>query len=558
VSQTPFFAGPVIDSETYLALARHIARTGDFGGAFYQPPLYPTFLALLELLGFASAWQIAFVQCVLGSATAVLLVAIGRRLASDDKHARAVGLVCGLSSALYGPFVLFDVDVLPSSCVSLLLATALWLGLRPGKVGIADGALGSSLGLGIVAWPLLCVFVPVLLALRLRAVPGRLALLTLVVVAAASAPVALTARHNARHEAAGVLVSHNLGINLWLGNNPAWRDTWRARPGAAFEPELERPDREGVTRPGARSDFFVRLVLRDALARPGPAVSRTAQKLFYLWSGPEIRRDQDIELMREASPVLRVLQWRAGVAFPFGVVAPLALLALWRRRSEPVVRCLALGVLAYSLLLALFFVSARYRLPLVLVLLPFAADQALVLFRDRGKLVVAAAVLAVALNLRGDFQRTFDATPAERSLLRARAFRNGGDLTQASRQAASLLARFDNEPDVHMFQAELLVARGDCEEAESHLRQVIELAPRTVTPRLMLADCLIELGRLRPAERELASALALHPFHAIALKQAASLYLRERRPRDARVLLNRFLASGYRDPEVSSWVERLP
>jgi hypothetical protein len=51
-------------------------------------------------------------------------------------------------------------------------------------------------------------------------------------------PVALTARHNATHNGGGILVSYNTGINLWLGNNPNWRDTWRARPGARFEPEL--------------------------------------------------------------------------------------------------------------------------------------------------------------------------------------------------------------------------------------------------------------------------------------------------------------------------------
>jgi Flp pilus assembly protein TadD len=99
--------------------------------------------------------------------------------------------------------------------------------------------------------------------------------------------------------------------------------------------------------------------------------------------------------------------------------------------------------------------------------------------------------------------------------------------------------------------------RGACAEAEPQLRKVIEVAPRTVTPRLMLADCLFALGEVHAGERELTSALALHPFHAVGLKQAAELYLAQGRPREARSLLRRFIASGYRDPEVERWLAQL-
>jgi 4-amino-4-deoxy-L-arabinose transferase-like glycosyltransferase len=147
VSRTPFFDGPVIDSETYRAFARHIAQTGDFGGAFYQPPLYPTFLALLFRLGLGSAWLVALVQIALGTATSVLLVTIGRRLAQDRARSRAVGLICGLAAALYGPLVLFDVELLPPCCVNLLLVGSWALALRSGKPSSADALFGLLLGL---------------------------------------------------------------------------------------------------------------------------------------------------------------------------------------------------------------------------------------------------------------------------------------------------------------------------------------------------------------------------------------------------------------------------
>jgi tetratricopeptide (TPR) repeat protein len=555
ISRTPFFEGPVIDAAVNRGLARQLAGSGELGAAFYQPPLYPVFLSLLYRVGLASAWSVAIVQSLLGAATAVILVAIGRRLTARIELKRAVGLTCGMAAALYGPFVLFDLELLPPCLVDLLLAGALLLALRAGPLNAADAALGLLLGLAVVGWPPSALLGPGLLLLRGRRLAvGRGALLV-VALACAAIPVATAARFNARHGGEGVVVSYNLGINLWLGNNPHWRDTWRSRPGAAFEPELERPDRQGATRPAARSAYFVGRVLDDVRRRPLAALARTEEKLYYVWHGREIRRDQDIELLREASPVLRGLLWEAGVAFPFGLLAPLGLLALWRRRQEPDVRYLALSLTAYALILALFFVSSRYRLPMVLLLLPLAAEEAVWLVRSvkrSPRLLVAPAVLLVALNLPSAFTKTFAADAAERGTLTATAWKNQGKREHARTLAAELVQRFPDDPNVLMLRADLLVSAGRCREAEPLLKKTIELAPRTATPRIVLAECYEDLGNLPAAEHELAGALALHPFHPLALRDASLLFLRQHRRIEARALAGRFLAAGYRDPELAA------
>jgi len=372
----------------------------------------------------------------------------------------------------------------------------------------------------------------------------------------AALPLAVTARHNARHGAPGVVVSYNLGINLWLGNGPEWRDTWRARPGARFEPELERPDREGATTPAARSRYFVRSVVREARAHPLAALERSAQTQDYTLHGREIRRDNDVERLREASPLLRGLLWEHGLMFPFGVVAPLALVGLWRRRAEPRVRILAMSALLYALVLAVFFVCSRYRLLLALLLLPFAVDQALHLARSRGGLVLVGGLLLL-LNLPNDFTRSFAASPAERGLLEAQALQNAGQDARARTLAADLALRFPDDPDVQMLGAEQLADTDACAQAEPHLTRTIRLAPRTAAPRLLLADCFERLGRPAAAELAYAGALALHPYHPVALQRASELYLRERRPRDAEPLLKRFVGAGYADAQVDAWLGAL-
>jgi tetratricopeptide (TPR) repeat protein len=561
IARTPFFEGPVIDAQVYWSFAKQLAETGDFGGPFYQPPLYPALLAALFRVGLGSAWSIAIAQSAMGAATAALLLLVGRRLAAPGRE-RALGLTTGAIAAAYGPFVLFDLEILPPSVVLLLFSRALLLALRSGPLRTGDAGMGLLLGAAVTGWPLISVLAPGVCALRVRRSPSgpAAAAIIAVVLASCAPPILLTAHHNARQGGQGIVVSYNSGINLWLGNSPHWRDTWRARPGAAFEPELERPDREGVTQPAERSRYFVQRVWRDVAARPLAAAARTAEKLYYVWHGREIRRNQDIALLRRASPVLSLLLWEAGVAFPFGIVAPLAWLGIWRRRRDPDTRILAASAAAYAVVLATFFAAARYRLPLVLLLLPLAADELCHLIRlgrrATGR-VPALLACGVVLNLPVAFTKSFAADDAELGILHAHAWRNQGKWDEAAAISEALVQRFPRDANVQMLRAELLEAQDRCDLARAHLQRVTELAPRAAMPWVMLASCFDALGDAHAAERAFASALSLHPHHPVALKRAGLLYARYGRMIEARSLFTRFVKSGYRDPEVDARLAEL-
>jgi hypothetical protein len=51
--------------------------------------------------------------------------------------------------------------------------------------------------------------------------------------------------------------------------------------------------------------------------------------------------------------------------------------------------------------------------------------------------------------------------------------------------------------------------------------------------------------------------LSLHPYHALALKRAGTMYARYGRVIEARSLLSRFVRSGYDDPEVTRQLAEL-
>jgi Flp pilus assembly protein TadD len=204
--------------------------------------------------------------------------------------------------------------------------------------------------------------------------------------------------------------------------------------------------------------------------------------------------------------------------------------------------------------LSLFFVADRYRLPLVLLLMPLAADQAKVFF-DRGKAayrsLLAAAAIALPLNLPNRFTASFAADDAERQILAAHAWRNQGKIHQASVISADLVARYPNDANAQMLRAEMLVNAGKCRDALDPLRRATELAPRAATPWVMLGNCFADLGEPAPAERAYAAALSLHPYHPVALARAAELYESHGRLVEARALYQRFLKAGYDDPDIA-------
>jgi Flp pilus assembly protein TadD len=221
-------------------------------------------------------------------------------------------------------------------------------------------------------------------------------------------------------------------------------------------------------------------------------------------------------------------------------------------RSEPDAQAVATLVAGYALVLALFFVSSRYRLPLVLLLLPLAADQALSMLSERrqARPVVLALAAMLLLNLPNRFTARFAASAAERGILEATAWDSQGQHERADLLAADLVQRFPHDANVLMLRATQLADEGRCHDAEPLLTRTLALAPRTASPRILLASCYEALGQLGAAERALANALALHPYHPLALRNASLLMQRERRPKEAKALAQRFLASGYDEPRL--------
>jgi tetratricopeptide (TPR) repeat protein len=506
---SPFFDFPLVDAKTYTDTAAHMAAQGEWGGGdkpFWQPPLYPYFLGLIYALSEPGYYIPRLVQAALGAFNCLLVYFVGRRVFSHS-----IGLAAGALAALYGPFIFFDAEFLPPAlalCFDLLLLLALPWAVRGGHGRLL--LTGFLFGLAALCIANILLFLPCAAAWvywQKRDLDGPrrlLALLPLLLgVALAIAPV--TGRNYLRGD--WVLISSNAGINFYIGNNADYDNTVRMQPGPAWRALVTRPRLEAdATQPSQQSLFFFGQAWQFMRSQPGAYLRLLLHKVYLLGHGNEIGRNQDLYFARQYSPLLAALLWKSVVAFPFGVLAPLALVGIvllcrrgrWR---EPGPALLLLFLGTYALSIVLFFVTARYRLPLVPVLLlfaVFAVREAWGLLQEGRRALVsglgAAVVVLLVLNNRG-LEAMNMAGDADTQHRLGFVFQQKGLEANAIDAYQRALVLDPSIQEARFNLGSLYALRGDYRRAEIEYRAFIARHPEHGEAPYALANVLLDMRR---------------------------------------------------------------
>jgi len=411
IEASPLFQVPVVDARTYVEDALYLSGESWLGRPvpFWQPPLYPYSLALLFGIFGENYYLPRLLQALMGAAVCVLTCLIGRRLFSP-----AIALGAGLGAALYGPLIYIGGELLPTLLGTFLNLLLLLLLLRlHGSARWSWLLAGLLQGLASLAVGNILLFLPVLL-LWLGRSRMQMQLSTrgaiqrgLLLLAGCSLIVAPVALRNYRIGDDLVLISHNAGINFYIGNNPGYDRTVGIRPGREWAQLVEMPEREaGVDLPSAKSRFFFARSWEFIRSEPMAYVELLLRKTYLFWRGDEIRRNLDPYFARGDSSILSVLLWKYGLAFPFGLVSPLALIGLiafWRAPvgRTPRGRLLLLFTLTYAVSVVAFFITSRYRLPVVPLLLLFAGFglHACLFSARRIAVLLASVILLLSANV---------------------------------------------------------------------------------------------------------------------------------------------------------------
>ena len=162
-------------------------------------------------------------------------------------------------------------------------------------------------------------------------------------------------------------------MNLWIGNNPASDGSaaivpgtpdgwWEGYYGAIAQAEAAE-GRE--LRPSEVSSHFTRRALGWALEEPGAWAAHMLWKTRLLLSNVELANNSDVEFTAvRTMPPLRFTPSRWDLLLGFGLMG----LLLGVRKGQRGAGTLALYLGVYSVSIVLFFVSARFRVPLVPIL----------------------------------------------------------------------------------------------------------------------------------------------------------------------------------------------
>lgn len=523
ISGNPFFHQPIIDAQTYDEMAQRIAAGEEpIPAPFFQPPLYPYFLGLFYALFGRDLLFVRLLQMALGALNAWLLYRLGVRL-----FGRGTALAAALAFSLYGPMLFYEGELLAPVLIvllNLLLALATLAALA--RPSLARALLcGALLGLSALA---MSVVLPMVLVIPLfawrhwrkradRPGSGRSLALLSGFVAGVLLAVAPVAWRNWRVGREFVPISTNAGINFHLSSGPDYEKKLAMRPGYEWDELLNEPIRLGFYQAGAQSAYFMRKALAAIAADPAAYARLLAKKLQWLASGNEIMRDLDIYAFRQHSPLLALLVWKKWLAFPFGLLLPLALLGMalaWRRRV-PLAGLAAAFILAHALVLLAFFVTARYRLNVLPFLALFAAYGALELWRrlrQKRWRAAAAPLAALALLLLlsnwrvGPMGREFSADAYYNLATR---LLQQGDTARAKEWLLKALAIDPMNPEANGNLGVIHEQEKRFQEAKKCYLRILERYPDDVQAHLHMADLCVHLGELEKAGQHYGQVLAV-------------------------------------------------
>lgn len=523
----PFFDAPVVDAQTFLEQAQQIAAGNYWSGSepFWQPPFYPYFLAIFCRL-FPAHYFVAIrlAQVLLGTASCLLVYWVASPLARPAVARIAAGL-----AATYGVFIYFEGELLAVPLeifLNLLLLHRLLKALqsqRP-RDWITSGILG---GLASLTRPNILLFIgsflcwltwrdrrhpPLSRPLRLPQKWLLLGLPLLLIIL----PVTLR-NYFIGHDL--VFISANSGVNFYIGNNAAYDSTVAIHPGIRWENLVMEPVRAGFSTPSARSDFFFRKACTFILGHPIDYGALLLKKLWLFWSGPEIKRNQNIYYSHHYSLLLRLLLWDLGIAFPFGLIGPLALMGLglsWRVKTLPL-SLLRVYALSYMASVLLFFVADRYRAPAIPVLLIFAAWAIFDLnarlrrsprWREPVLLTLVLLALVLLLNLRSAAAPENDAQLYHDL---GEVHLRKGDYPEAIKYTQRALELEEPYPSAHHNLAVAYLHQQQYEKVIHHTERALELNPLYADPRVVLAQAYLATGAAEEASRQLQYALKIAP-----------------------------------------------
>jgi tetratricopeptide (TPR) repeat protein len=569
ILDNPYFTVPVTDEAMYDAWARAIVAGDTFlRYPYYDSPLHAFFLASVYWLFGHSFLAVRLVQVALGVLNVWLLYRIALRLA-DPLTARITGLL----AATYLPFLYYE-GLLEKESVALCLLDAsilLTLGALARPTALAFWCAGVVLGLlalSRVNALALTTLVPIAawLQIRNRAAVARATGALLLGLVMIVAPVTL---RNRLVSGEWILITVSGGQVLYTANNPdnptgELNPVPGVRPTSLFERidfhrKAEAETGRAMT-PGEVSAYWGRKSLAFSLGHPLAQTRMVGHRFLQFWNREELADNHSFDQFKEFSWVLRA-------PLPgYWFIAPLALVGLalaWPHRRALALPYLAAG--GYLLSLLPFWISSRYRLPVIGILIVFAALALAHVIRlrqeagaDTGRKMLAFVLgLAAAAAFCWQPMSHSHRPTLERNL--AYAYEQIGEFDRAIAIYERLRAAEQN-PENDLYLSNALGLAGRLDEARALLARLARPGNHPEVRRrafLFLGDLARRQAKWDEASHAFRSMLAFNEADYEAWNELAKILLAQERPDEAEQALRASIKYAPQDEWAGKMLDRL-
>jgi len=392
------------DERIYHAWAKEIAEGTFKSKSVYEfPPLQAYIMAGIYWLFSPNSFYIRILSIVYGTASCFVVYLTGRELAN-----RKVGILACIIACLYKPFIFYSIVPLKDSLGLLLFALMAYLLIKvigpdsgPKEENsngvrniISVGLIGSVIGLLLNVRPNAIVLVPIIILLVLwygyRDKLSWKYLVELAAVYVIGLSIAVAPFVIRNYVVAGelALTTSQSGFNLFMANNinnpdPYYRPVPFAssspfEQGIQFTIEASRRVGKKLTSREA-SDYWTAQTIKQAVSNPFVFAVKTGQKFLVVFNNFEACDHYNIEFISNFAKFFKIPFLNFWMVFPLFMLGVIT--SCKDRRTKVLITVLSI----YGATLIIFFTNGRYRLPMMSVMIPFAALGIAQLYSDLKK-----------------------------------------------------------------------------------------------------------------------------------------------------------------------------
>ena len=441
-------------------------------------------------------------------------------------------VIAALIHALYPIALYFESELLVESLFTMLVELSilmLFLSIERRR-SLLFILTGIIVGLAAITRPVILPLFPLYLIWIFRAMHGRRTKLLSGLICAIGVilPIMPVTARNLLIGKDTVIIASSGGINFYIGNNqsadglsasvPIFGSNWQIQD-IKYIAEKEAGH---AMKASELSDFWYGKGIDWILNNKLEFAKLYLKRLYYCFNNFEVSNNRDIGLFFKSNPILYYNPLNFAFILSLAIMALIILTAQRRLRGE--IAFIVIFVAAYLMLISLFFINARFRLPavpLIIIISSFGLTGMVSLFWSRLR------ILRIGVGLIA------------------------GLATYAFSSSNLYRIQEDNMNNGLFNQANYFFSNGNYDKAISLYHQVMRADPTYPKTNLNLGAVFLKTGSLDSAEFYLKEEISLFPQSALGYSNLSSLFYLKGEPQKAlkyagqAIALKPYLADGY-------------